>query len=675
MHRSLSPGRRAHGERGATLMLALAFLLLFSVVVAAVLVQTQTGLKTTSAVTSHDDKLYAADGGIDYGIQKVRTTASLCPDVASGQQSVGTIDLNGRTVTVTCKTLSGDNGAGGSVFGPSGWTTVATGYGTAAWSSTKARCNSPSTPTDLGSTIQVVNCTGATGPTRTVTDAVLTQGKNTLTSASAAFTAADKGASLSGAGIPAGTTINRVNSATSVNMSQNATASGTNVSVVIGGKPVVTFGGTKVFNAGGFNIATNVTGQIQGSIVQYDDHGYCTRDQAAAHYPTPNDANPTVGGSWNCTQPGTTPVPDPKPHVVVPPDPASRTITDAMMIDKKNTLTSATGNFTTGDVGATLTGAGIPTGTTVKSVTDATTLVMSKNATTPPATASVTITQTGAHAKVTQACGGINVNYLYPGQYLGSAPQWGGYTYMASGVYYISNTGETAISGNALFGGEPGANDARFVPVPGSDSNCFTDAAADAACGGCLPADPGKGVTFILGGSTLLDIHGGTTELFSRVPGTMDAGATPNTTVFAMANPAGLGQMSGGTYQLSATAGADRCNCAFVTDNSGQQIIFHGLTYSPYSPVDVYNNAGIAYSPFYGGVVANWIVARVDAGSQAGLFTGQFNAAGGPTKRTIVIKAVAPGTASGETPITSTAVIEVDVDSGKTTTVDSWRNQ
>jgi hypothetical protein len=670
-----------------TLTLALAFLLLFSLVIAAILVQAGTNFQTTKVVTAKGAKLYAADGGIDWGIQKVRDTATLCPDVPSGQQDVGDLTLNGRAVHVTCKTLSGDDGAGGlgggGTFGQSGWTTVATGWGTAAWSSTKARCGSATTPNDLGSTIQIIACSGAGSVPRTITDGQTTAtgpGANKLTSPSQAhFVAGDVGATLSGPGIPAGTTIKTVNSLTQVTMSKNATAAGTNLTIQIGGQQSVTFGGTKVFNAGGFNIASNLNGIVQGSITQYNNSpsNYCTRDQTNAHYPTPNDKSPKVGTAWLCTTPAATAVPDPQPHVVIPPNPATRNVV-ANTTNMQKTVTSATGNFTQADIGSVVTGPGMdtgPGGVVVQSVTNSTTIQLSKNAKATQTNVTLTLTLSGAiHAKVAGSGACAGVNYLYPGRYIGTAPQWGGSTYFASGVYYIEDTGETALDGTMNIGGEPGPNDPRFVDL-GAQASCYTDAAADTACGSCMPADPGKGITFVIGGTTLLDIHGGLNEMFTRVPGTMDAGATPGTTIFAMADAAGLNLVSGGSYKLSLTTGADRCNCAFVTDNSGQQIIFHGLTYSPYEPVDVFNNAGVNYSPFYGGLVANWIIARVDSGSQSGLFTGQFGAIGGPTLRTIVITSTASGTQPGETTVVSKAVVTIDVDTDKTTTVQTWRNQ
>lgn len=69
---------------------------------------------------------------------------------------------------------------------------------------------------------------------RTVTDGVTTSSDATVTSATAIFTADDVGANISGTGIPAGTTILSRNSATSIELSANATASGSGVTLTIG---------------------------------------------------------------------------------------------------------------------------------------------------------------------------------------------------------------------------------------------------------------------------------------------------------------------------------------------------------------------------------------------------------------------------------------------------------
>lgn len=70
--------------------------------------------------------------------------------------------------------------------------------------------------------------------TRKVTDGVTTSGDATVTSATAAFAATDVGRPISGTGIPASTTIATINSATSIELSQNATANGTGITLTIG---------------------------------------------------------------------------------------------------------------------------------------------------------------------------------------------------------------------------------------------------------------------------------------------------------------------------------------------------------------------------------------------------------------------------------------------------------
>jgi hypothetical protein len=78
----------------------------------------------------------------------------------------------------------------------------------------------------------------------------------------------------------------------------------------------------------------------------------------------------------------------------------SRTVTDGVT-NSTTTVTSATAAFGSSDVGAAITGAGIPAGTTIASVTNATTAVMSASAT---ATASaVHISITGGAASVPAA--------------------------------------------------------------------------------------------------------------------------------------------------------------------------------------------------------------------------------------------------------------------------------
>ena len=73
------------------------------------------------------------------------------------------------------------------------------------------------------------------GGAKTVADCSISKNLPTLTSASAAFTAADVGSRLSGPGIPIGSRIQSYTSATSVTMSNPATVTAANAKVTIGG--------------------------------------------------------------------------------------------------------------------------------------------------------------------------------------------------------------------------------------------------------------------------------------------------------------------------------------------------------------------------------------------------------------------------------------------------------
>ncbi len=71
------------------------------------------------------------------------------------------------------------------------------------------------------------------GAARTVSDGVTSSGTATVTSATAAFTSADIGSTISGTNIPVGSRIIAVGSGTSVTISNNATGSGSGISITI----------------------------------------------------------------------------------------------------------------------------------------------------------------------------------------------------------------------------------------------------------------------------------------------------------------------------------------------------------------------------------------------------------------------------------------------------------
>jgi hypothetical protein len=107
--------------------------------------------------------------------------------------------------------------------------------------------------------------------TRTVYDGV-TNGSVTLTSATAAFTSADVGNPITGTNIPAATTISGYTSATSVTLSQNATASGSPVTFKIYGDgnrtvidAVTTHGSTTLTSATAYFTAADVGKPVTGT--------------------------------------------------------------------------------------------------------------------------------------------------------------------------------------------------------------------------------------------------------------------------------------------------------------------------------------------------------------------------------------------------------------------------
>ncbi len=117
--------RRGRGEDGTSLLIAMAFLGLLATTVVSMLTVTFGSFKTTEVTRGADAKLYGADGGTDVAIQLLRASNSYCPNVAAGTQAMPDQTINGRTVQLSCTTLSGSTGSGPS---PSDYAFVVTGY-------------------------------------------------------------------------------------------------------------------------------------------------------------------------------------------------------------------------------------------------------------------------------------------------------------------------------------------------------------------------------------------------------------------------------------------------------------------------------------------------------------------------------------------------------------------
>jgi hypothetical protein len=100
---------RRGGDGGASLVLALVFLSLLSVFIVSVLSLGSVSFTNTVVTRTRADQLYAADGGVEYGIRTLATNPpAACQSVGSTFTTVGTQTINGKPVTVKCKTTAVD---------------------------------------------------------------------------------------------------------------------------------------------------------------------------------------------------------------------------------------------------------------------------------------------------------------------------------------------------------------------------------------------------------------------------------------------------------------------------------------------------------------------------------------------------------------------------------------
>jgi hypothetical protein len=114
---------RANDQRGVSLIIVLAFITVFGLVMAGLLTETGANLETTRVVAGHDEKVYGADGGIEYAIKRLQVDPTLCSDPNSAPVTLTTTLQVNRPLTVTCQTISGSN------RGIGGYTLVITGSG------------------------------------------------------------------------------------------------------------------------------------------------------------------------------------------------------------------------------------------------------------------------------------------------------------------------------------------------------------------------------------------------------------------------------------------------------------------------------------------------------------------------------------------------------------------
>lgn len=210
---------------------------------------------------------------------------------------------------------------------------------------------------------------------RTVTDGVTTNTSTTVTSATAAFTSLDVGAAISGTGIPGGATIASVTNATTVVISAAATATGSSISITITRTNANAL--TAFQNAYQADIPVLATTQVLATTAAPTVAIVITPSGGPVLTLSPTDWLGYNYGVWQA----------------LPVSSMGRVVTDGATTNASATLTSATASFISADVGASVSGAGIPVGATISSVTNGTTVVLSATATATASNVTLTITR------------------------------------------------------------------------------------------------------------------------------------------------------------------------------------------------------------------------------------------------------------------------------------------
>lgn len=220
------------------------------------------------------------------------------------------------------------------------------------------------------------------GAARTVTNGHTTNGSTTITSATAAFTSADVGATVLGNGIPANDTIASVTNSNTAVLTTAATATGIAQALTF-----VDLGSNADFTS------ADVGGVVTGTnIPLYDTIASVTNAYTAVL----TTAATATGIAQSLTI-------DANQQVS-----STREVTDANITSGSTTLSSASANFQASDAQLPVTGCGIPTGTYISSVTDASDVVLSNAATlTRPIAVSDGVTTSGS-TTVTSASAGFS---------------------------------------------------------------------------------------------------------------------------------------------------------------------------------------------------------------------------------------------------------------------------
>ena len=121
--------RTAHDDSGSILPLVIVGTFVISMIVVAVTTYATADLRYGQVVEDRADRLAAADGGLRYGVEKLRNFQTLCSTAAGTGGGVTTVFppvINGSTTAVTCQRV------GTGISDVQGWGVVVTGAGVPA---------------------------------------------------------------------------------------------------------------------------------------------------------------------------------------------------------------------------------------------------------------------------------------------------------------------------------------------------------------------------------------------------------------------------------------------------------------------------------------------------------------------------------------------------------------
>src|SRR5688500_11680374 len=80
--------RLVHREEGAALLLALIFLITLGIFVPAILAMADSNIRFFAVAKGTDNRIFAADYGIEYGIRELESSTTACLNAAAGTQSL-----------------------------------------------------------------------------------------------------------------------------------------------------------------------------------------------------------------------------------------------------------------------------------------------------------------------------------------------------------------------------------------------------------------------------------------------------------------------------------------------------------------------------------------------------------------------------------------------------------